>query len=97
MTTKYLARFVSGPRDGADEMMDAQTSGEPPRERRFPVLPGLNQTKPVDGSADDRPLVEVYCWRGAGIRRPWSFQQGDEEPRREWVYREANYVWEGYQ
>ena len=93
---RYRAVFVGGPRDGAVEVMDAQPSGEPHRERRFPVPPVI-WTAPVSTLAvDDRsPLVELYRWRGRGRRRKWSFQHGDEGPKREWVYAEVVYEWVG--
>ncbi len=100
MTNQYQAVFVGGPRDGAAEVMNAQPSGEPHRERRFPVPPVI-WTAPVSAAAavDEAPLLaEVYRWRhGRGIRRKWSFQQGDTGPEREWVYAEVTYEWDGYQ
>lgn len=94
MTDQYLGRFVGGPHDGRTMAMTIQPSGALQQEVRFPVPPPPIGVDPPSAVDEDLLLrVDVYRWRGAGVRRKWDFMRGDSEPQREWVYREATYVW----
>ena len=96
--TRYLGRFVGGPRDGTDEMLAAQASGQPHLEWRFVAPLPVDWAAPISAPLTVHPpLDEVYRWRGKYQRRRWSFQQGHVEPEREWVYVEVVYEWVGYQ